>query len=386
MTAYKVHPAAALFPLMGETELQALADDIREHGLRQPIILLGVLILDGRNRWKACHLAGVEPRTVQFKGQDPVAFVLSQNLHRRHLTASQRACVALNLECMYAATGKARQHDHRPNRGTTGRSSHLAAKALGVSHGMVEKAKKIAAQAPDVLAEVQAGKKTLGQAELELWKRRKASERAEGQRLAGKGPCDLYLGDILEVGARIANASVDLIIADPPYPREFLVTFSKLGTFAARVLKPGGRLLVLSGQSYLPEVLSRLNTEGLTYVWTLAYLTPSGRGTPLRARPIVSHWKPILYFVKGQIDRRMIRGDVYSADPADMGREWHKWEQSNGGIASLVEAFSKPGDLVVSPFLGGGTAVVAALKLGRRVIGIDNDAQAIASTQKRLTA
>ncbi len=54
-------------------------------------------LLDGRNRWKACALAGVEPRFTEFQGDDPIGWVVSQNLVRRHLTASQRAVVAFDL-------------------------------------------------------------------------------------------------------------------------------------------------------------------------------------------------------------------------------------------------------------------------------------------------
>ena len=75
---YTVHPAAELFPMMGGEALQALADDIREHGQREPVILYHGAVLDGRNRLRACELAGVEPRFVtrtDAEVGDPVKFV-----------------------------------------------------------------------------------------------------------------------------------------------------------------------------------------------------------------------------------------------------------------------------------------------------------------------
>jgi len=90
-----VHPVAALFPMMSDEELEDLVADIRANGLIHPIIhdADGVLI-DGRNRLKACELAGVGPRYELLPpGADPVAFILSVNVARRHLTQGQKAMV-----------------------------------------------------------------------------------------------------------------------------------------------------------------------------------------------------------------------------------------------------------------------------------------------------
>jgi ParB-like chromosome segregation protein Spo0J len=64
------HPIANLFPQMRDAALQELADDIREQGPREPIILLDDKVLDGRNREWACARAGVEPRYAEFEGND----------------------------------------------------------------------------------------------------------------------------------------------------------------------------------------------------------------------------------------------------------------------------------------------------------------------------
>src|SRR5262245_62039527 len=89
-----VHPAANLFPMLPDDELRALAEDIRANGLQQPVVMFGAQLLDGRNRWRACEIAGVEPRLRDWNGDDPIAYVVSLNLKRRHLDESQRAMVA----------------------------------------------------------------------------------------------------------------------------------------------------------------------------------------------------------------------------------------------------------------------------------------------------
>jgi len=86
-----IHPAALLFPELPADELKDLADDIKKNGQMYRIIVQDGKILDGRNRLKACKLAGVEPEfTRPVDRVDPLDFVLSSNLHRRHLTPAQR--------------------------------------------------------------------------------------------------------------------------------------------------------------------------------------------------------------------------------------------------------------------------------------------------------
>jgi ParB-like chromosome segregation protein Spo0J len=82
------HPICLLIPSADDDELQDLTDDIRAHGLIDPIVLFEGMILDGRNRAVACDRAGVAPRYVQFgRGrEDALIWVISHNLKRRHLT------------------------------------------------------------------------------------------------------------------------------------------------------------------------------------------------------------------------------------------------------------------------------------------------------------
>lgn len=98
----EVHPLADLFPLLPDSELQSLADDIAAHGLHEPIWLHGGRIIDGRNRYRACQIAEVDPEFRDYSGDEAglLAFVVSLNLHRRHLNESQRAMVAARIANM----------------------------------------------------------------------------------------------------------------------------------------------------------------------------------------------------------------------------------------------------------------------------------------------
>jgi ParB-like nuclease domain len=93
----KTHPLAEIFPLIDGVAFDELTASIKENGLRQPITVYEDMILDGRNRYRACEAAGVEPRFETFNGADPVKFVIDLNINRRHLDSSQRAMIAARL-------------------------------------------------------------------------------------------------------------------------------------------------------------------------------------------------------------------------------------------------------------------------------------------------
>lgn len=88
------HELANVFPLISESEIEALAADIQTNGLHHSITLYQGKILDGRNRFLACELAEVKPSYTEYTGNDPIAFVISENISRRHLDESQRAMCA----------------------------------------------------------------------------------------------------------------------------------------------------------------------------------------------------------------------------------------------------------------------------------------------------
>ncbi|WP_460902472.1 ParB N-terminal domain-containing protein [Paraburkholderia jirisanensis] len=91
----ELHPLCTLFPRLEGVEFEALKADIEANGQLQPIVVHDGMILDGGNRYRACVEIGVEPQTVErdFEGHDLLSYVLSVNLHRRHLTQGQHAAI-----------------------------------------------------------------------------------------------------------------------------------------------------------------------------------------------------------------------------------------------------------------------------------------------------
>jgi len=178
MKKFELHPYCTLFPACTEEELQALIEDIRQNGLLVPIVLLDEKILDGRNRYEACQELGIEPETVEYKGGDPLGFVISKNLHRRHLNESQRAMIASEIANLQHGGNNRKQPANLPVANSLqdkelgeggGFSASLpqvtqaeAAKMLNVSERSVRTATKIKKEAsPEVIQQVKEGKKSL---------------------------------------------------------------------------------------------------------------------------------------------------------------------------------------------------------------------------------
>jgi ParB-like chromosome segregation protein Spo0J len=161
------HPLSNIFPLIDGTAFQELVADIKAHGLHEPIWLYEGKVLDGRNRYRACVKAKVEPSFRDYDGNDPLAFVVSLNLKRRHLNASQLAFVALDIERVEAELAKKRMLSGKKldpvQQIGQGRSAKRAAKTIGVNHQYVSDAKRISKKNSDVADMVRAGKINLGE-------------------------------------------------------------------------------------------------------------------------------------------------------------------------------------------------------------------------------
>lgn len=164
-----VHPAASLLPLLEGDEFEELVADIQEHGQRFPVVFHDGQLLDGRNRVRACVRLGIKPKQVDWNGGgSPVAYVVSANLRRRHLTPSQRAMVGADTLPMFKAEAK----EHQKKGGGSGPSGRAkmpkptesrkeAATAVNVSPRYVSTAARVKAERPDLAEKVRSGEITL---------------------------------------------------------------------------------------------------------------------------------------------------------------------------------------------------------------------------------
>jgi hypothetical protein len=155
-TQLEIHPAAEIFPMMSGDDFRELVEDIRENGLREQIIFYQGKLLDGRNRLAAMEQLGIDYtehscEIDESDDFDPVAFVLSLNLHRRHLSTSQRAMIAGRFKKVHEVEAKKRQQGGQGGvllpanlpEATKGDSRDQAGNALKVSGKSVDAAVKI---------------------------------------------------------------------------------------------------------------------------------------------------------------------------------------------------------------------------------------------------
>jgi len=413
-----------LFPLRDE-ELTALEASVLNEGIRDPLVVWPSngkqILIDGHNRYRLAQKHGLK-FNVQEKHfvdiEEALAWIDQNQLARRNLTDEQRLLV---LGRMYERQKKAvgRPEKSAQNEHISQRTAEKIASLAGVGQATVRRAAefakdvdaikevapeaaekilkgevkdaivslpKVAKQNPellhDIAEEIASGSvRKVKEAASAARKKKilediaKNNEREDGS----ERPYKLFQCDIRELASKLEPESIDAIITDPPYPKEYLPLYEDLAKLAARVLKPGGSLLVMTGQSYLPEVFS-LMCPYIRYYWTLGYIA-AGHHVQLWARNINSGWKPVIWFVKEDYHGKKVF-DVVKSDSED--KKFHDWGQSESGIGVLIERFTYPGQTVLDPFLGGGTTGVMAVRMGRKFIGTDNDPDAINMSLSRL--
>lgn len=182
---YTPHPVAEWFPLLDEAELSQLAASIKRDGQLEPCVVWGSVLVDGRNRWRACELAGVVPAVREMAFPDDLAcgrWIVAQNIHRRHLTDGQRAMLAARALPLYEAPAKERQKEHGGTApgvsktlvanlpevmpAETTRARTEAAEAFGVSPRSVQSAKAVVTRGtPELVQAVESGAVAVSAAE-----------------------------------------------------------------------------------------------------------------------------------------------------------------------------------------------------------------------------
>lgn len=158
------HPLANLFPLIEGAEFDDLVADVRANGLREAVVLFQGKVLDGRNRYRACVAAEVEPQLVYFRPEiegEPLSFVISKNLKRRHLNESQRAMVAAAIANMRQGA----RNDVEPSANLRKVDQPAAAKMLNISERSLQSAKAVREKGtPALVRAVEQGKLAVSEA------------------------------------------------------------------------------------------------------------------------------------------------------------------------------------------------------------------------------
>lgn len=186
----ELHPLCTLFPRMAGAEFSALVQDIIANGQREPIITHGGMILDGGNRYRACLEAGIEPQYMKFGGDNVVSYVLSANLHRRHMTSGQMAAIVASCQDWAKA-----QSANRPEKaGTSAGLSTIASRsaASGAGERTQRKADKVAKADLGLAKQVAHGEVSLNAAVAKIDGKKKKTKRPKAAKAPSPEPEEQY--------------------------------------------------------------------------------------------------------------------------------------------------------------------------------------------------
>jgi N6-adenosine-specific RNA methylase IME4 len=312
LTQLTAHPAAELFPMLDDARLAELAADIRENGLREPIQMLDGRIIDGRNRYRACQMAGVTPQFRQMPiDVNPWALVWSLNGQRRDLNNDQR--YILWAECAendvawqteqkrihdeanrkrseamsgvpFAPKGEPRKNEkkvdvqdvqkHSGDNAKTASTRNKKADAANVDAGTVARNDFLKKHRPDLHAKVRTGELTSSRAYTAAKKDDKVAK----------------LTDISAQEVRAASGVYDVIVLDPPWqmekierevaPNQAAFDYPTMDEEALAALEiPAAddcHLWVWTTHKHLPMSLRLIKAWGLKYVCTFVWHKPGG--------------------------------------------------------------------------------------------------------------
>jgi DNA modification methylase len=425
----KINPEySKLINPLSNAEYDVLKNSISNKGLHLPIIInQDNVILDGHNRLKICQELGIEPKFEIKEFQDPLQekeFIIEINLKRRHLNSFLIAELEYKMEEIYKERAKLRSFSNLKNvnkenvstaandainvnieKEETGKVSEIIAKKTGLSPRTYERAKKIIEEGSEEIKErLRSNKTTISkeydkiQRDLkrqELLSQLNSIQSQNNNNNFENSNYKLFLEDFIEQSQKeIPDNSIDLILTDPPYGREYLQLYKELAKLAVRVLKPGGSLVFYVGHIILDEVFNIFNEFSLTdnntnsiklkYWWTLA-VKHSGHHTKIHPRYVFAEWKPLLWYIKGERANDLVIsntiGDyIESSSPPKIE---HEWQQSTVEAEYVIKNLTIERQIVLDPMMGTGTTGITALKLNRRFIGIEKNQNVFLITQKQ---
>lgn len=193
----------------------------------------------------------------------------------------------------------------------------------------------------------------------------------------------MILGDFIEVCKDIPANSVKLIYTDPPYALKFLPLYDELAKAADRLLVDGGSLVTYCGQSLKYEVIQIMKSKGLIPWWEIA-IFHNGSSARIFAKKVIVTWKPLLWFVKGSEPKtfEFIEDSVDSRRP---DKALHPWTQSTDEAEYVISKLTIENDVVLDCLMGTGTTGIAAIKLNRKFVGIEKNADTLAVARHKIS-
>jgi len=379
-----------LLPSLSDDEYNNLKEDIKLRGVQVPVELdESGNILDGHHREMICRELGIDYPTIVRVGlseEEKIQHVLSLNLNRRHLGKDQRIELEKELKqrgwsyrkiaetvkvspmTVYNDLSGVQNYTPEINK-TTGKDGKSYPAVFNRNKKDKNKTIKALADAPAML--LPDGFITPNEVKKKSIDDQKNNIRADMADAVHDIPdaVTVIIGDFRAALETIPDNSIDLIFTDPPYDEESIPLYGDMAAAAVRILKPGGSLITYVGNYAIGNIYN-LMTNHLRYWWTVA-IQHGGNSAHLIGKNIYVEWKPAMWFVKEHRGNNEYVTDMIQSTPTDKVN--HDWQQSATEAAYYIEHLTRPGDTVLDPFMGSGTTLIAAYKLGRKSIGVEID-------------
>ena len=425
------HEVANIFPMMGEEEYEKLKSDIAIHGQREPIWTHDGKIVDGRNRYKACVDVGAEPIFKQWDGRGSLLeFVMSLNMHRRHLTASQKAVVSLSVEKIQAEEARERQRlagvlygeNHKKEvpqliaepLENKGEARDKTAEIIGVNRQYISDAKRIQAQAPELLEPLLDGRINIpmakilmdfapeereeiiaqGEAEVkDTYKRikkeaiqRKEEAEKETQKATALDvvefvPAKLKMisvtaGDYWQLGNHLLycgdtsnpdwlnGTTAQLAFADPPYGAGVETFKDDVFYWEHDYLADAADVVCVTPG--IVSIFEFARKTAMPYKWSISTWITNGM---TRGALGFGNWIYTAVFSHNSVYRTAQDHYRTTISNSETDRTSHKGRKPSDYMVEMLRLFTKDGDTVIDPFLGSGTTLLVCETMGRKCVG-----------------
>jgi len=407
------HEQVGLVPPALPDDFAALLEDIRQHGIRNPLdITRDGRILDGRHRFRAARslkMAAVPVRFVSPRDElDPESFILRSALRVKHLTDDQRAVLAYEFTrrrkvenqqraCRLARAAKAQKRaGKKPVSGAASETAMTdsweeAQRLFAVPERKMRAIKRLAKKESPFLVKVRSGEMGLLEARrltrIQTIQLDKARRQADAKSLPPIN--ELICGDCLKVIPRLPDRTFSLLLTDPPWgcgydqpwrvaspresisndtdPKTALRLFDRMLTAVAAKMRHDCKMLVFVPWRHEPQFRAviekhRYSIRDILY-WVRNMPTfPAGSNFSCQCTQVI-------YAVKGNPRIYPRRTNVFRARTGR--RTDHPCENPVDILKQLIECTTVEGESVLDPFAGSGSCLEAAWSIGREAVGIE---------------
>lgn len=403
---------------VSDAQVADLIDSITRLGLLQPLVVTPHNnLIAGRHRLEAVRRLGwaiVPAVVVELDHVQTRLAAVDENLIRNDLNRLQRFEHVVERAELVAALGQRKRVGRPRNADTVSAFSKTTADiaaASGLSGRTLQRATKIVTSIPEDVREklktspladsttellrlsrlavedqkaiadsIAAGERgAVNDLLLSVKRKRREADAARQRTLQIDGSENIHIGQFEKLADVIPDDGVAMFMCDPPYAD--VPIFGRLGQLAATKLKPGGWFVTYCAMNTLPQVMQAVGVS-LNYYWLIS-VRCTGVNKQYNGFRFRGGWKPVLVFQKPPktLPPDWVNDFHFGGGSA---KDHHDWEQPVEEARYVIERLTCPGDLIVDPTCGSGSALVAAKLAGRRWIGIDSDESAAGVARLRL--